>query len=374
MDQGTGAKLVALAVYFSLFLPRMPKNSSSYYWWCQIGGWSTLALTSILYNAIFEQQVNAKFQEQIGAVIFAGSGLLSTHLFREFIRRSNWLRLPLEKAIPKFFLGVIVVCLTTNLIRIGLDHAFGLYNAKHKVDLLAVILFDTLAIGIVIVPWTLLYYFYHYVEKSRLQQLDTLKLESLVKELELKTIKSHINPHFIFNSLNSIRALVDENPHRARTAITELSNILRSSMQTEKQETVALEKELDIVQDYLALEHIRFEDRLMVEYQIDAATLTQPVPPMMLQTLVENAIKHGISKQVHGGVVYIGSDFRDDYHELVIRNTGHLHGSLNGEGFGLVSTRNRLHLLFGPRANFEIRQLNANLVEAVVRIPVVLSK
>ena len=103
--------------------------------------------------------------------------------------------------------------------------------------------------------------------------MDTLRLESLVKELELQTIKAHINPHFIFNSLNSIRALVDENPQRARKAVTELSNILRSSMQSEKMETVPLEKELYIVKDYLALENMRFEDRLRVEYEIDEDTL-----------------------------------------------------------------------------------------------------
>ena len=95
--------------------------------------------------------------------------------------------------------------------------------------------------------WMLIYIVYHFVEKNRNDQLDRLRLENTVKELELKTIKSHINPHFIFNSLNSIRALVDENPNRARRAITELSNILRSSMQAEKSETVPLEKELDIV-------------------------------------------------------------------------------------------------------------------------------
>jgi LytS/YehU family sensor histidine kinase len=216
----------------------------------------------------------------------------------------------------------------------------------------------------------LIYYFYHYIDKSRKQQFDTLKLESLVKELELKTIKSHINPHFIFNSLNSIRALIDENPGRARTAITELSNILRSSMQTEKQETVSFEKELNIVKDYLALEHIRFEDRLQVEYEIDSDTLNQPIPPMMLQTLVENAIKHGISKQLNGGIVKIISDFKDNYHELVIRNTGHLNGSYNGDGFGLESTKNRLQLLFGQKANFDIRELKGNTVEATVLIPV----
>ena len=220
-----------------------------------------------------------------------------------------------------------------------------------------------------IIPWTLIYYFFHYIEKSRKQQLDTLKLEALVKELELKTIKSHINPHFIFNALNSIRALIDENPLRARKAITELSNILRSSMQTEKQETVIFEKELNIVKDYLALEHIRFEDRLNVQYEIAENTLTQPIPPMMLQTLVENAIKHGISKQVSGGTVTIVSKMKERYHQLVIRNTGRLNKSGNEDGFGLMSTRNRLQLLFGEQANFNIREINGNMVEAELHIP-----
>jgi len=90
--------------------------------------------------------------------------------------------------------------------------------------------------------WSSIYFIWHYVELGRKTEMQKVKLETLVKELELKTIKSHINPHFIFNALNSIRALVDENPDRARTAITELSNILRSSMQTEKLELAPLEK------------------------------------------------------------------------------------------------------------------------------------
>jgi two-component system LytT family sensor kinase len=217
--------------------------------------------------------------------------------------------------------------------------------------------------------WNLIYFMYHYVAKSRKQQLDTLQLEALVKELELKTIKAHINPHFIFNSLNSIRALVDENPERARAAVTELSNILRSSMQTDKVEMVAFERELDIVKDYLALENMRFEDRLRIEYQIDEDTLDQLVPPMMLQTLVENAIKHGISKQITGGVVRIISDFKNNFHELAVQNTGHLNGGINAEGFGLSSTTNRLSLLYGDKAKFEIKQLTPSLVEAKVLIP-----
>jgi two-component system, LytTR family, sensor kinase len=199
--------------------------------------------------------------------------------------------------------------------------------------------------------------------------MQTLKLQSLVKELELKTIKSHINPHFIFNALNSIRALVDENPARARTAITELSNILRSSMQAEKLETVALERELNIVKDYLALEKMRFEERLNVELDIDEDTLNQPVPPMMLQTLVENAIKHGISKKLNGGTIKVISDFVDNHHEIVVINSGQLNGHINGDGFGVKSTQDRLNLLYQGKASFAIRNLNADMVESKIIMP-----
>jgi LytS/YehU family sensor histidine kinase len=223
---------------------------------------------------------------------------------------------------------------------------------------------------ILIALWLLLYMVWHYLERNRKDEIDKLSLEKTVKELELSTIKSHINPHFIFNSLNSIRALVDENPQRARTAITELSNILRSSMQVEKMETVPLQKELDIVKDYLALEHMRFEERLRIELDIDDDTLEQPIPPMMLQTLVENAIKHGISKKIKGGVIRIISRFTDHHFELIVQNTGTLEDELHAEGFGLKSTRDRLKLLFQNKADFTIRKINGSEVEAAVIMPV----
>lgn len=218
--------------------------------------------------------------------------------------------------------------------------------------------------------WLLLYMVWHFVEKYRNDQVDRLTLENTVKELEVKTIKSHINPHFIFNSLNSIRALVDENPERARKAITELSNILRSSLQVEKMETVPLHKELDIVKDYLALEQMRFEERLKVELKIDENTLEQPVPPMMLQTLVENAIKHGISKNINGGFVRICSDFKDNNHELIVQNSGQLNGKVNDNGFGIKSTQDRLRFLYHGKARFEIKNVNGNMVESKVIMPV----
>jgi LytS/YehU family sensor histidine kinase len=306
----------------------------------------------------------------IYTALYVLPGLTVTHLFREVIRRSGWLQLPVEKALPKFLIGILFTCMGASLIRIGAVDVLGMIRTKKAPDFFAELMATTSEYGFTIIPWTLIYYFYHYIENSRKQQLDTLKLEALVKELELKTIKAHINPHFIFNALNSIRALIDENPGRARKAVTELSNILRSSMQAEKLETVTFEKELNIVKDYLALEYIRFEERLQVEYEIDEDTLDQPIPPMMLQTLVENAIKHGISRQVDGGKVKIVSDFQGNYHELVIVNTGALNGSRDVDGFGLASTKNRLQILFGQKANFDIREVEGNSVQARVLIPV----
>jgi two-component system, LytTR family, sensor kinase len=350
------------------FVPaeRMQKTSK-YYWWLQLGGWGILALILILINVLFGQRVDQLFLIPLCIKVLAG--IFTTHLFRFYIHRAGWLVLPVEKALPRLALGILIVCLLDTIIRISVINWLDPLSSTKKLEFSTRFMLVTVENGLYIIPWTLIYYFFHYIEKSRKQLLDTLKLEALVKELELKTIKSHINPHFIFNALNSIRALIDENPLRARTAITELSNILRSSMQTEKQETVFFEKELDIVKDYLALEHIRFEDRLNVQYEIAENTLTQPIPPMMLQTLVENAIKHGISKQVSGGTVTIVSRMKEHYHQLVIRNTGRLNKSGDEDGFGLVSTRNRLQLLFGEQANFYIREINENMVEAELHIP-----
>ena len=141
-------------------------------------------------------------------------------------------------------------------------------------------------------------------------------------------------------------------------------------MQAEKAETVTLQREMDIVEDYLALEHMRFEERLKVEMDIDPDTLSHPVPPMMLQTLVENSIKHGISKLVNGGVVRIVADFKGDNLELLVQNTGQLNGMRNGDGFGIKSTQDRLNLMYQGKATFEIKNIENNMVESKVTMPV----
>ncbi len=331
----------------------------SKYWLCQVLGWSAYFLLNT-YAA--QGKTTEIYFQRLFTIMLAG--LVATHVFRLLIRRLDWQSYPQNKQLLVFFAMLI----GSGSLMYAVYYLAVLYVLRDEVtDILA----GLMTFYLILAPWWGIYFLYHYVEKLRIEQLDQLTLRATVKELELKTIKAQLNPHFIFNALNSIRALVDENPQRARTAITELSNILRSSMAAEKSETVSLEKELNIVKDYLALETIRFEERLQVSYDIDPDTLSLQVPPMMLQTLVENAIKHGISKEISGGYVYISSKLKGLQHEIMIENTGQfVEKSKNGHGFGLESTRQRLSLLFGNRASFEIRNKSGDLVEAKVVMPI----
>jgi two-component system, LytTR family, sensor kinase len=343
------------------------KNRSTAYWWCQLSGWSAYIIVYTFFYITIAREV-PHFYEILLLDAFAGFAI--THIIREVHKATRIQALAITMQIVYVVLSTVVFAFAWAFINVWTQDTLKWQTEQMaEYSLIYRTIRTSLGCFLFLAIWNLIYFAYHFVMKSRQEQLDKIKLQSTVKELELKTIKAHINPHFIFNALNSIRALVDENPGRARTAITELSNILRSSMQAEKAETTPLEKELNIVKDYLALEHIRFEDRLKVEYEIDEDTLDQPVPPMMLQTLVENAIKHGISKQVEGGSIKIISDFRNNKHELIVQNTGKLNGTYNQDGFGLASTTNRLKLLYGSKASFQISDRNGN-VEAKVLMPV----
>ena len=344
----------------------------SKYWLCQIGGWSTY----ITIYTFFYLTLHTEDQPNFFRVLFLDVmiGIFITHLMRLYIRKTGILLKDIEKQILLMFLTTLTASFLCGFSGVVLEQRLGLIPERlRNLSLFNLTIRTTFGSFLFLIIWNLIYFTYHYVLKSQQQMLDKVKLQSLVKELELKTIKAHINPHFIFNAFNSIKALVDENPVRARQAISELSNLLRSSIQMEKVETTPLSKELDIVKDYLALEHIRFEHRLNIEFDIDEDTLGQPVPPMMLQTLVENAIKHGISKNIEGGIVKIISDFKGDHHELIVENTGHLNGSYNSNGFGISSTLSRLSLMYGDKAHFNIRNNERNdMVVATITMPVVL--
>jgi sensor histidine kinase YesM len=338
------------------------------YWWCQILGWTAYLGINLLFAYTFRETVNPTFVYRVLLVIFLGISL--THFMRGVIIRWEILSKSFDKQIGYFFLITIsfalLIAFISNISNIQfelLDKDELKFSFARRFTASSVNAFFLLSL------WNLIYFVYHYATRVRNQQIESLKTEALIRDLQLQTIKSHINPHFIFNALNSIRALIDENPSRARQAITELSNILRNSMLADKVETVALSKELSIVKDYLALEEIRFEERLNVRYDLDEETMERPVPPMMLQTLAENAIKHGIGKSMKGGQVTIVSHLEDKFHYIGVINTGQIKGVYNEGGFGIAGTKNRLKLMFGDKASFSLRNMDAEHVEAAVRMP-----
>ncbi|MEY2836548.1 MAG: hypothetical protein RLZZ557_2210 [Bacteroidota bacterium] len=318
------------------------------------------AITYNLYDNLFITRLS----------LYLVVGLLMSHLMRKAIHRLYLMQRAVNLQLIGFILVSVIFATIVGLMETYLSSFFSLeYKEEVIMPMRQKISTNIFTSFIYIFIWNCIYFIYHYVEQSRKNQLDNLKLEAMVKSLELKTIKANINPHFIFNALNSIRALIDEDPSRARVSVTSLGNILRSSMLSDQLETITLEKELDIVADYLALELIRFEDRLKVVYEIEEDALDNPVPPMMLQTLVENAIKHGIGKSVNPGTIKIIAKEMDNLFYLQVVNTGKLDMTKGHEGFGLQSTSTRLDLIFAGKGSFSLTQANDQEVQAEVIIP-----
>jgi len=343
------------------------KKHASIYWICQIAGWLSYGLTIIFFSKMLEKQLSSIFYPRILMTITLG--ILTTHLVRKAMNRFSLMPpMPLNHW-WRFFLILIFAATCYSFMTSYLIEFLKLYDPGRKFPVEKRFLVSLVIDTPILLVWISIYILWHYIEFTNSEAINKVKLETLIKELELTTIKSQINPHFIFNALNSIRALVDEDPKRARQAITELSNILRSSIQVDKVEVTSLSKELDIVKDYLALEYIRFADRLIVEYDIEERSIENPIPPMMLQTLVENAIKHGLGKQPGDCLIKIISKFENDKQILTVQNTGVL-AQKDKDGFGLKSTRERLNILYRGEALFEIYQCQPNQVTAKLVIPI----
>jgi two-component system, LytTR family, sensor kinase len=337
------------------------------YWISQVSGW----LLFILFNVFIYATFNEFSWRRLFLLLYLWyAGISFTHIFRSIIKKYEWLSLPLKKIIPRVLISCIIVGAVIFAFYITAGIISNVFTfERFKVGSIIVGIFN---MSIVTLLWTLTYFAVHYFENYRRAQIESLIWEAAVKDFELRTLKSQLNPHFMFNALNSIRALIKEDPGNAQTAVTKLSNILRYSLKMEKIETVKLEEEMQTVSDYLALETIRFEERLRFNINIDPKTAKIEIPPMMIQTLVENGIKHGLSKQTGGGEIFINSCIDNSSLHIKIKNTGNINEEElhNSQGFGINNTKHRLHLLYGEKASFTIQNCSENEVLAEVIIPI----
>lgn len=342
-------------------------NKLKLYWFLQVGGWLLFALVQIVGFIILSNQT-LKASQVLFWVIEAGLFLLITHFFRFWIISAGWMEFTMGRLIPRVFLAIFILGVLVYAIRVMISIPLEMYNADVVWEVSNVVGL-TLVYALIFFLWSVFYFTYHYFERYNL----SLRQEAAMIEIELNNLKSQLNPHFIFNALNSIRALVDENPQKSKNAITQLSSILRSSLVSDKKKLTKFEDELKTVQDYLGLENIRFEERLKTAFEIHPGSNQFLVPPLMLQTLVENGIKHGISRLKAGGIISLKTEVTDSLLKIQIRNSGHYNSVKTGkhgkEGLGLKNTRQRLKLLYGETARLTIRNEENDFVLTELIVP-----
>ena len=227
----------------------------------------------------------------------------------------------------------------------------------------------------VAIYWAVLsiYQAVRYYRKYRERELATSKLEARLAQSRLQVLKMQLHPHFLFNTLNAISELIYKDRESAERMIGDLSDLLRLSFENLEVQEISLKQELEFLRKYLEIEQMRFHDRLVVEMEISPDTLDASVPNMILQPLVENAIKHGIAPRSTGGKIEIGAVRNNGSLELSVSDNGigvPFNDVANvSDGVGLSNTRRRLKHLYGDRHKFELSAAALSGLKVNLRIP-----
>ncbi len=360
---------------------KLQRAKDRLYLLCQLGGWGGFTALQLFYyrsvSATTAEKKPDALHDQSVLIMVMLMGLLLTHYARPLLQRWGWKQLGWAALLPRVAAMSFLMSLLWSAVGFGYIYVLLGYAWKAKFSPAFAVSVSTINGTLMFMGWFCVYFVYHTFERLRTMQVEQLRLAANVKEAELRALKSQVNPHFLFNSLNSLRALIDEDAPKAREAVTRLANMLRYSLQSGQLETVPFEDELRIVEDYLALEQIRHENRLQVRWTIAGDVLAVAVPPMLLQTLVENAVKYGISARREGGELRITARLEDAALHLRVTNPGDLAEPANpaaaragsSTGVGLRNASERLKLLFGDRASLTLLAEPAGCVSADVRIP-----
>jgi two-component system, LytTR family, sensor kinase len=203
-----------------------------------------------------------------------------------------------------------------------------------------------------------IFYFNHAQALARENEKRESELRLRTKQMELAVLKAQLNPHFLFNTLNAINALIGSNPTAARTVLVKLSDVLRYALESDRTDFVSLREELDFTETYLSIEKARLGERLETEFQISPEAYAALIPPMLLQPLVENAVKHGIAPKATGGQIQVRAETNGKQLQITVTDTGlgsHAAAQTAGSGVGLQNTNTRLQKLFGERSALNIK-------------------
>ncbi|HEY7638206.1 MAG TPA: histidine kinase [Steroidobacteraceae bacterium] len=354
------------------------------YWLCQLLGWGFNAFSQS-YSGIGNGLPATPLKIALEVASLNALALLYTNFLRGYMKRHGWHTLGIARLLPRVLAAALLFGLPTALIMRSMSIAWlwigGKPEVQHAVAELGgdvaewLVTADPMVLGTmnwtaVIVLWTILYFSITSLRDRRLGELRQSQLARALKVAELRLLKSQLNPHFLFNCLNSVRALIADDPAGAQRAVTQLARTLRYTLTAGQDEVVSLDRELEIVADYLELESLRLGERLKIERTIASEAHSAHIPVMLLQTVVENAIKHGIAELPQGGVLRISADMREQALTIEVENPRPAApGTSPSPGVGLRNAVERLRLLFGAAAALDLDLSRPDFALARIRIP-----
>jgi len=333
------------------------------YYLCQLLGWG---LYGSLLSALAISQGQAAGGAVLVSAVWSGTGLAGTHVFRTYTKRRPWRTVP-QLAVRLVFAAVLIPATMVFLQTATSELVWrftGENDPRHSSILVHFISAETVTI-----VWCALYLSVHEVRRRQAVEVEALRLALVAQVAQYHALRSQLNPHFLFNCLNSLRELIRDDPERAERVVTELAELLRYTLRADRVETVPLREEIHAVRQYLSLEKVRFEERLRLRFEIDPGTLDVPVPPMLVQTLAENALKHGVAKLAEGGELVIRAHRKERQLEILLTNPGSVSSDAGSTGVGLGNARERLRLVYGGAASLRLHDDSGHGVEASVRIP-----
>ncbi|WP_210486787.1 sensor histidine kinase [Rufibacter aurantiacus] len=339
-------------------------RQQKWYWVCQAIGWTCYLFIGLLMSFLF-------FKKQAGmyAVQFVGTAMFfgTTHLQRHLHRKHRWLELPLGKMVLLVLAYNAVASITCQLLVCLFMLSIGMFTLK-EFSFGYLVMYS--ANGLVILSfWSTIYFAFQAIQRWKEKEVEAWKLQLSLKEAELQAIRSQLNPHFLFNSLNNIRSLVLVDQTKAREMITRLSAMMRYVIGYNRNNLVSVAEELGFLDHYVALEKIHFEDKLHFSSQVEASVKNAAIPPLGIQLLVENAIKHGIGTQAKGGKIQLSLHRKNGHLRVQVENTGILDASSASTGIGLQRLLERVAHSLDQPGTFNLSQTSDNSVTATLTLP-----
>ena len=344
-------------------------NSNTLFWIVNAAGWFTYLLFAALFFGYFTGNLNPT-SLLINLLAFCYF-VPATGWLRWFIKRLGWLEhKQWGKLVPVLIMtNYLIALLGQFLISLFMMYGMGMMTwAEYSVPVLMVTSGQQ---WFVLCLWVSLYLAIKQMRDNRQFILKQAQLEATLHATELKALKAQLNPHFIFNCLNNMRAMAIDDGVKTREMITNLSEILKYSFQFGDHNQVTVMREIQHVKNYLALESIQFEDRLSYDFKVDAAVEPFMIPTLSIQLLVENAIKHGIMGLPDGGHIQINITQVNLILTITVINTGQIKDQPpDTTGVGLTNLRQRLALIYGDQATLNIQNIGHDQVAVQVNIPV----